>query len=352
MLMFFVFFVLLFFSVWFPKSKVLASVIFLFIWQLWGWNTWNGDYDQYKNVYNVLGRFGEQTIKMETGYRKINLLFFYLNLDFQQYMVVYSFIVLSLVFYFVRRCPYPAMLAILYVLIFIMEYVFMRNYLANGLFFAFLTIIIQKPKYYKAISIPVLLFAITVHNTAIFYIFFLLLLLEKMSTKMLFIAVLGGVAGIVSSWTFFIANINNSAILAKISHYTTGDSPVGPAAMHAIIVFLPLLFIQLGHKQYKLLSNYQQGMITVLQKFNIISLLYLPLYFYIPDFARFFRVLFPIELFFILFLFRCYPRIGQRSFLFAIGLCIYSFVIYQFVFSTLKWTYYPLLKFNSIYSLI
>lgn len=352
MIIFFVFFVLLFMCFWFPKSKVLAVFVFLFIWQLWGWNSWNGDFDQYKNFFNVLGRFGQNAIEAEVGYQLINNFFYFLGFDFQEFMIGYSLIILGIIFYFVTRSPFPAIFSILYVVVFIMDYVFMRNYMANALFFLFLAIAIQEPKHYKMKAVIVLLIALSFHNTALFYLLFGLLLVEKMRLKTLFIIIAAGAAVLISSWTIFISNISNSIIAAKIDHYATGDSPIGPAAMHALSVASLLLFVYFTRKKRHALSPEQNRIITLFQKINIITLMYLPLYFFIPDFARFFRVLFPIELFFVLYLFSCYKNANLRVVLSVIMMGIYSFLIYQFLFSTLKWTYYPLLRFNLIYSLI
>lgn len=350
MIIFFIFFILLFLCFWFPKSKAVAAGVFLFIWQLWGWNSWNGDFDQYKNFYNVLGRYGVNSMGAETGYKIINSFFYFLSFNFQEFMIGYSLLILGIIFYFVRTSPYPALFSILYVIIFIMDYVFMRNYMANALFFLFLTVVIQRPKYLIIKSIVILVLAFFFHNTAFFYLVFLFVLFEKMRLKTLFIIVAVGIAILISSWTIFISQISNSLIASKIAYYATGDSPIGPALMHALSVLSLLLFVYFTRRSLVTLSAEQNRIITIFQKVNILTLMYLPLYFFIPDFARFFRVLFPIELFFILYLFSCYKNFNLRVVLSFILLGIYSMLIYQFMFSTLKWTYYPLLKFNLIYS--
>ena len=38
-------------SLIFPKSKLVAGLFFLFMWTLWGWNTWNGDYEAYEKIF-------------------------------------------------------------------------------------------------------------------------------------------------------------------------------------------------------------------------------------------------------------------------------------------------------------
>ena len=44
--------VLMALSLIYPKSKYIAILFFLFMWTLWGWNTWNGDYIAYEEVFS------------------------------------------------------------------------------------------------------------------------------------------------------------------------------------------------------------------------------------------------------------------------------------------------------------
>ncbi|MEJ5104618.1 EpsG family protein [Chryseobacterium sp. MYb328] len=349
-MIFAVFVFLLLLCIIFPKSKMVAGGVFLFMWQLWGWNTWNGDYFQYEYIYNTLGKFGLDALNVEIGYNIFNHWIYSLGFDFQGFMIIYSFVILGLIMYFTNKSPYPAVFAILYFIIFIMDYVFMRNYMANVLFFVFLALLFKNPKYLIVKSLIVLLLALAFHNTGIFYFAFLLVLRNKLSIKKLSILVMGIVLVLSTSMTLFISLINSEFLAGKIKYYATGDSPIGPAMSHGIIVLALLLFIHFTKKQQLLLSPEKNRVITLFQKINIITLIYIPLYFFIPDFGRFFRVLFPLELFLILYLFYSYKKINLRVILGLILIGMYSIVLYQFAFSTLKLTYYPLIESNLIYS--
>ncbi|MDQ0782867.1 EpsG family protein [Chryseobacterium sp. W4I1] len=349
-MIFAIFVFLLLLCIIFPKSKIIAGCVFLFIWQLWGWNSWNGDYEQYEYFYNTIGKFGLDAINVEKGYSIFNSFIYSFGLDFQGFMIVYSFLILGIILYFTTISPYPAVFAILYFIIFIMDYVFMRNYMTNALFFLFLTLVFKNSKYLILKSVILLFLAFTFHNTGVFYFTFLLVLRTKMSIKKLSLIILGIIILLATSMTVFISFIGSKLIAGKILYYATGDSPIGPAASHAVIVFVLLLFIYYTKEKQLVLSLEKQRIITLFQKVNIITLIYVPLYFFIPDFGRFFRVLFPIELFFILYLFYCYKKINLRVILGLILIGMYSIILYQFSSSTLKWTYYPLFESNLIYS--
>lgn len=349
-MIFAIFIFLLLLCIIFPKSKIVAGGVFLFIWQLWGWNSWNGDYFQYEYIYNTLGKFGLDALNVEIGYKIFNNWIYSLGVDFQGFMILYSFVILGLIMYFACLSPYPAVFAILYFIIFIMDYVFMRNYMANVLFFVFLAILYKKPKYLIIKSLILLALALTFHNTGAFYFAFLLVLREKLSIKKLFIIVLGIVLALSTSMTLFLSLIDNEFISGKIKYYATGDNPIGPAVSHFIIVAVLLLFIYFTKKQQLKLSAENNRIIVLFQKINIITLIYIPLYFFIPDFGRFFRVLFPLELFFILYLYYIYKKVDLRVILGLILIGMYSILVYQFTTSTLKLTYYPLIESNLIYS--
>ncbi|OCA69884.1 hypothetical protein BBH99_03595 [Chryseobacterium contaminans] len=349
-MIFAVFIFLLLLCIIFPKSRIVAGCVFLFMWQLWGWNSWNGDYFQYEYIYNSIGKFGLDTVNVEIGYKIFNNWIYSLGFDFQDFMILYSFVILGLVMYFTSMSPYPALFAILYFVIFIMDYVFMRNYMANVLFFVFLAVLYKNPKYLIIKSLTLLLLALTFHNTGVFYFAFLLVLRKKLSVKTLFFIILGIVLVLATSMTLFISLIDSELLAGKIKYYATGDSPIGPAVSHVIIVFALLLFIHFTQKQQTQLSLENNRIITLFQKINIITLIYIPLYFFIPDFGRFFRVLFPLELFLILYLFYNYKKVNLRVILGLILIGMYSIIVYQFAFSTLKLTYYPLIESNLIYS--
>ncbi|ANH80936.1 hypothetical protein A8C56_08020 [Niabella ginsenosidivorans] len=334
----------------FPKSKFIAFIAFLFMWQLWGWNSWNGDYNSYRLLYETIGRFGISSSDIEVGYAFMNKISYNLGLSFQNFMGVFSFIVLGLTYLFISRSPYPAILAMLYFLIFIMEFVFMRNYMADTFFLLFLGVVMGSAKQKKIKSFFLLGLALLFHNTAIVYFAFLIVFIDKIKPRKLFYIVASVVLVLFTSLTFFLSFISSTTINSKIAYYYTDASPIGPAIGHLLIVSSLAFFISYSKKYLSSLPAKVQENTTLFTKVNIISLIYIPLYFFLPNFSRFFKVLFVINLFYILYLIFFYQRRNYRSMLVTILVAVYLIIIYQFSYSTLDYTYYPLINSNLIYS--
>ena len=311
----------------FPKSKIVSLLVFLFMWQLWGWNTWNGDYDGYKAIYETFGRFGIKDTNFEIGFGLLNKFFFDIGLSFQSYMIVFSFFVLSLIYLFVKKSPYPAILSVLYFVIFIMEYVFMRNYLANSLLLLFLIVAFNNGKYKIITSLVLLILAFLFHTTAIVYFSFLLIYIPNLKLKKLFYLIITIVIFLFTSFTFFISYIDNDILTYKIDYYFGQTNPIGPAITHLLIVVLLLLVLFQSKNYYNCLSEKTKNNIEILQKMNVISLIYIPLYFFLPDFSRFFRVLFTVDLFFILYLLYYYKKNTYKLALINVLMVIYSLII-------------------------
>ncbi|KAF5039731.1 EpsG family protein [anaerobic digester metagenome] len=264
-------------------------------------------------------------------------------------MIVFSFFVLSLIYLFVKKSPYPAILSVLYFVIFIMEYVFMRNYLANSLLLLFLIVAFNNGKYKIITSLVLLILAFLFHTTAIVYFSFLLIYIPNLKLKKLFYLIITIVIFLFTSFTFLISYIDNDILTYKIDYYFGQTNPIGPAITHLLIVVLLLLFLFQSKNYYNCLSEKTKNNIEILQKMNVISLIYIPLYFFLPDFSRFFRVLFTVDLFFILYLLYYYKKNTYKLALISVLMVIYSLIIYQFSYSTLEYTYFPLINSNLIY---
>lgn len=77
------------------KSHILCLLLFLLMWSLWGWNTWNGDYIAYENrYYDSVNTSNTQ----EFGFLLINCLFVWLGIPFQTYMIIFSYVVLFILY--------------------------------------------------------------------------------------------------------------------------------------------------------------------------------------------------------------------------------------------------------------
>lgn len=166
---------LIVFSLIFRKSKHLAGLNFLFMWTLWGWNSWNGDYDSYKYRFDNLTSIWELG-DYEFVYELLNLLFNRIGFDFQSFMIFFSFVTLFFIAFFcIKYAKFPALFSAMYFIIFIMEFVFIRNYLVHSLLFLALMLVFEEVKHYKLWYLILVFIAGSFHTKPIPCLFFTLL---------------------------------------------------------------------------------------------------------------------------------------------------------------------------------
>ena len=332
-------------SILFQKSKKVTFLFFIFMWILWGWNYSNGDYDMYRMKYsNSIEGF------LEIGFNFIRYLAFSLKISFQGFMKIYSFTVLSILLYCTLRCYKPALLSLFYFFIFVLEFVFIRNYFADSILL--LTIVFVATYQGKSeikkilISVLFLLFAASVHNAAILYFIFILAIVRYFSIKSTIF-----LAGFIGLFAYYISqNISFGfgfeLIEDKWEFYQHDSIALGVIILH-LIVALPLIFVPL------MLTNGERKqtaeLLGLISKFNILSLIYIPFYIPLPYFNRFMRPLLMIDVFFVLWLISILNKWSMKRlllYLYVIGCFIVAvFLIYT---STIEDTLYALIKFNLI----
>ena len=112
-----------------PQSKGVAVLIFALMWSLWGWNTWNGDYEAYAEIF-----INPNFATSELGYTILNKFVGLFTDDYQVFVIIISFVLLSSILLFiVRLSPYPALFSVIYFVIYLEEFVFIRNYILSTL---------------------------------------------------------------------------------------------------------------------------------------------------------------------------------------------------------------------------
>lgn len=331
----------------FRKSKFIAFALFVLMWTLWGWNTWNGDYDVYASNYQNITFAG-----YEIGYKTLYNIGNILGLSFQEFLIVYSFIVLGIIAYIVfRYVPWPAFAAAIYLLIFFQEFVYLRYALANSL--AVLAIyagITHQNK--KSWYIGVVLLAVTIHYAALIYLMFIpafrngALSLRK-SAKYLITAALAVLVVMNFSSSFF-----NTYILYKLSHYAVEEHTITNSAI--LLLFIIIMVIVVYSKVFKSKTveiPYKHKLaVNVIYNINILSLLLIVVFAYVPYYAnRFLRYLFIIDMiFFIIAVFYAAKGVQRRyAVISLIGLIL---IIGLFLsISTVEYTVIPLYKCNLIW---
>lgn len=332
-------------SILFQKSRMVTYLFFIFMWILWGWNYSNGDYEMYEMKYSnsIDGVF-------EIAFNSIRYFAYYSKIPFQGFMIIYSFIVLAILLHCTLKSYKPALLSLLYSLVFVLEFVFIRNYLADSLLLLTIVYVVtyNGTREIKKILVSaiMLLLAGLVHNAALLYLIFLVAITKYFSIKATI-----AITSIIALYAYYFSQnisfgVGFELIEEKWDFYQHDNIALGVIILH-LIVALPLIFVPLMlTKNEKKQTEELQGFIS---KFNILSLIYIPLYIQLPYLNRFMRPLLMIDVFFalwLIFLLNKWNIKKMSLYLYVIGSFIVAiFLIYT---STIEQTLYALLKFNLI----
>lgn len=319
------------------------------MWSLWGWNTWNGDYDPYCAIF-------EDSLKSiggyESGYKMINAFFLSLGFSFQGYLILYSFVVLSLVLYLcLNYCKYPALFSAIYFLIFIQEYVFLRNYLVSTLFVLALLPIFRGDKKGLVIFVIVVFISSFIHSTAILFLVFLPVLKPKLvNIKLIFIFQIVVFLFFVFIFRYLLPFFGGS-LNEKFDAYSVGGYITNSSFLHLFIVFLI-------YRTYKVVSSnlekfplITKRIVVIVVNINLLSLFYLGLYYNVPYFAsRFLRCIFVLNLFFFLTILPyLLNKKDKRKVIFNLGGLIVVILFFLLFASTPPLSIIPLYRCNIIW---
>lgn len=322
-----------------PRSKVVCIIFFLFMWTLWGFNLWNGDYVAYMEEYNY-----PMWDSIEVGY-KVICGFFSSWLPFQGFLIIVSGCILSFFCYCgLKYTHFPALFSLLYFPMFILEFVYLRNYICLVfLFYAFFRLIFENGN--TKTSVVFVLLASTIHIFSICFLPIVLLLKSKINYRSLLVLVfIFSILALVASQTV----INSTSYLSsKADVYArTGGNAISMTTPFHIFVVL-VCYIVYQKTKFKGIPFSKSAKFFV--NFNILSLILLPVYFIVPYTAsRSLRLLIVLNLFFFLYLLwgatkktKIYSSLGIIFSCLTIG---YFFSIQKFEFVIL-----PLYNCNALW---
>lgn len=337
------------------KSQILCLLLFLLMWTLWGWNVWNGDYEAYKALF-----YDSLNIKnaQEFLFLSINTFFLKLGFSYQSYQIIYSFIVLFLFYKIIKNnTPLPALFSIIYFLIFIQEFVYMRNYLANILILCSIFVVINnKSKRFYIGYILVVLLSSFIHSTTFLFLIFLPFLNENLySFKKIFLYSISFFLLIIWLVEPYIFPLLGSFFLEKMNYYSVVNHGITNSS------YLHIILVLSTYAEYKyvvskiapLVPNKDNRMFIIIRNFNLISLFFISFYYLFPYFAnRFLRLLFTINLFYTIS--ACYyayqSNIKRNELISILCLLLLLFSILLFLsISNLPYTLIPLYKCNLIW---
>lgn len=330
-------------SLIFPKSKLVTGFFFLFMWTLWGWNTWNGDYETYEKIFGGI----EEGVSAESGYWLLNSFFRFFISDFQTFLIIMSFIVLSCIYRFViRYSPFPALFSLSYFVIFIMEFVFIRDYIASTLFIIALDLVFRGNKHRIMYFVLLLLLASSIHT---FYLLFFIFLPCIQSNTFFSLA----------KWLKYIVLINLFVIFAgktlipylgnyigtKVAYYA-GTGGITTSSYALLLIVLVVIF---AYRRFSLVSKKEKILMKVLYNINILSLLFIGVFFYIPyASSRFLRVLFVLDILFVMIGYY-YARGFNRKIIAFSFLFLIAIITVFFLEITSAYTIIPLYECNMLW---
>lgn len=341
-------------AIFFSKSKLLAKVIFIHMWVLWGWNSWNGDYEAYSYIYLENSTFSGTLLDYEAGYKLINYIFSSFGFSFQFFQIIISFAVLCIIYKIsFNLVKHIALFSAAYMLIFFMEYVFIRNYIAHAiiLYGIYLLFSTEDPRRrFKCFLMFTI--ATSIHISSIIAFIFLLADKKgKIINLSYFIPFL--LIFLFSSFFLFnssIASFFGEQVLLRVERYQTEGGVTNIFIGHIFVVLL-ILYYYFSILRTANLTDNEKKIYSIIVNVNILSLLYLSIYYYIPYFSRAIRMLLTLDLIFLISTFKYQSinfklKMQSRNLVFILIMAIVSLLFSK---SSLYLTYTPLMKNNLIW---
>ncbi|MGY3961339.1 EpsG family protein [Aeromonas popoffii] len=313
-------------------DKYIFILLFLTAWCLYGGNRWNGDRDAYE-LYYVRDSIVPWGVEILYGY--MNILSHKLDLSFQSFQIIISFITIVLVcIYFNKMYQYPGIAILLYLLLmFPLDYVLMRTSLSYAIVLnAFVFLFRDK----RGVYFSLVVIAALIHQSAALFLIFLLVKRGGAINKAPVYIMATLFFAIFIQGVFYYGYIPQK-IIAHLSYYEiTWKTTVSCIFFHALSVFL----INLDFKGRRG-GRYDVFILNA----NIVSLLIMVLYFQSDIFVRVFRLLVFIN---IVYLFQRILVTKKTTIYALIYIVFYSFYLFiYYVYPVIDYTLVPL--FQSFY---
>ncbi|KON82895.1 hypothetical protein AF331_18785 [Rossellomorea marisflavi] len=158
-----------------PSFDIIFVFIFVFMWILFGWNTGNADYNNYNYIYNFIDASGDYPA-VEVGFKWIVKICILLGLNYNGFLITYSFIGLMLITSTAKKFTNNTTLVLVlyFVYPFLLDVVQIRNFLSMALMVFATRYLIQDGWKGVLKYILLILIATTFHYSSIFYLLFLL----------------------------------------------------------------------------------------------------------------------------------------------------------------------------------
>ncbi|MGG5508119.1 EpsG family protein [Myroides sp. C6-3] len=332
----------------------MSLLVFIYMWLLWGWNAWNGDYEAYEAVYLSTTYDTIWTTNIEKGYFLINYIFNNIfGLKFSSFMIVFAFFVLSIVYYLSSKiCDKVGYFNILYFVIFILEYVYMRNALSHVLILFVLLVSIYNNKISKKKFIIYILLCAFIHASSLT---FLILVFAISNERKFSISKIVKYAIVVFAMGFFLFNFVSGYFggffLHKLNAYS-GFSGISNSFVGLIVLVALSVYYYNNCLNVSVLSQDQMRIRIMFININLLCLFLLTFFYFLPYFARLFRLLLMFNLIGYLYFFKYVLNLRLiRHFRTIIFVFYFSFALLLLQNATHLWSTYPLFNVNRIFGI-
>lgn len=323
------------------KSKKISFLFCLFMWILFGWNFYNGDYEAYENLYyNFLADLSIG--QYEVGYRLLIYLGNTIGLSFQEFFIVISFLIISLYYrFFSKFSSSPAIFFLCYFWIFFpLDYVLLRNTLAfaiilQGFYCVFFNTKRKYLKYFLCVTI-----AFTIHSSSIFF----LLMYLAFIPRRLAISLVGFliVIGFFFFHLFFSAFVEMTGGAHRLEFYYF--SSVGVFLVNSFIQVLNTILLAIF-----VMSKKERNRIDlIIYNINVVLLFLIIPYSAIGIFVRIFRNVAIINVSYMLSIL-LYERLGRKRMVMFVLFLLYLFSFMRFIVPHWYNTIYSLFRYNLIF---
>lgn len=328
-------------SILFKKSKVLAGVILIYSWLLFGFNTMNGDYELYERMY-IESTKVESLLSYEAGYKLLMFIGNSMGLSFQDFFKLIAAIILGLLgFVSFKYSKFPALFLSIFLIVYLpIEYVLLRNFLAFSFVLIGLVSYFNGDRKSKVILLSMILVATTIHISSLFYllIYFALYYGTIKASKVFMLT-------IVSLLCFSILN----SIMLKLIGNVGGRESMYLTKLPQFIIYSFIqvvnyfLIFWFFNSNKKVDINVKSIIISI----NLYLIFLIVIYF---NYAIFIRIFLNLSIFNVLIMLNNINIKGKWGIERAIVLVFYlSFFFFEFVYPVMDDSLYPLYENNSFF---
>lgn len=203
----FIFVLLCILAIKYPKSRLITGLILVFMWILYSFNTYSGDYANYKYIYERICDRSYYTF-FEPGYTLLMIICYKLGFSFIGFRTLLGTFFTFLLYKIINK--YTNMTALALGLFLIFPFMYFASVLRSGIAYLIVAYSInflyrQKKDVYKYIG--GIIVAMLFHYSAIFFLIFLFAKKEMRTKKYVFLVMLVVFIGLIVNYSDIILNV-------------------------------------------------------------------------------------------------------------------------------------------------